>query len=98
MKIRRVGVLGTVSAVALSALAVVAPAAQAAPVLAANTCLEAVRTTKEHLAQAGSPSGANDWQSVRDAAQSFVNSHPYGGSGTEALQRDISDLNRLCAP
>ena len=98
MKIRRDAVSGIVSAVALGALAFVAPTAQAAPALAAGTCSQAVETTKEHLAQAGSPSSADDWQSVRDAAQDFVNSHPYAGAGIEALKRDISDLNRLCAP
>jgi hypothetical protein len=98
MKTRRAAVCGVMSTAALSALTLIAPPTQAAPAPAANTCSEAVRTTKEHLAQAGSPTSADNWQSVRDAAQDFVNSHPYGGAGVEALQRDIGDLNRLCAP
>ncbi|MYR56249.1 hypothetical protein GTY54_08295 [Streptomyces sp. SID625] len=98
MKFRRAVVSGITSAVALTALGFVPSTAQAAPATAANTCSEAVATTKEHLTQAGSPTDADDWQSVRDAAQDFVDSHPDGGAGTEALRRDINDLSRLCAP
>ena len=80
MKIHRVAASGIVSAVALGALAFVAPTAQAARALAAGTCSQAVETTKERLALAGSPSSADDWQSVRDAAQDFASSHPDGGA------------------
>ncbi|MFD7105193.1 hypothetical protein [Streptomyces celluloflavus] len=98
MKIRRLAVSGIVGAVAFGTLVCVAPTAQADSVPAAGTCSDAVRITKQHLAQAGAPTGANDWQSVRNAAQNFVNSHPGGGSGVEALKNDVNDLNRLCAP
>ncbi|MCK7626598.1 hypothetical protein MUU72_26445 [Streptomyces sp. RS10V-4] len=98
MNLRRGTVSGITSAVTLGTLAFLAPPTQAVPPPAAGTCAEAVRTARQHLASAGAPTNSNDWRSVRDAAQDFVNSHPHGGSGTEALKRDISELNRLCAP
>ncbi|MEU9005478.1 hypothetical protein ACFWBI_20315 [Streptomyces sp. NPDC059982] len=77
------------------ALGAAAPAGAAAPLA---SCRDAVARTKADLNNAGAPTNANGWQAVRDAAQRFVSSHPWGSPGTEALQGDINDLNALCAP
>ncbi|MCX4631287.1 hypothetical protein [Streptomyces sp. NBC_01443] len=62
------------------------------------TCREVVARTKADLNNAGAPTNANDWQSERAAAQRFLNSHPWGSPGTQALQRDVNELGELCAP
>ncbi|AWZ06894.1 MULTISPECIES: hypothetical protein [unclassified Streptomyces] len=71
-----------------------------APVSAAPlaTCRDVVARTKGDLSNAGAPTNANDWQAVRAAAQRFLNSHPWGSPGTQALQRDVNELGELCAP
>lgn len=68
------------------------------PALAEGRCATSVEQTKRDLRSAGAPTNATGWQDVRDAAQSFINSHPYAGAGTDALKRDVADLNTLCAP
>ncbi|MEW1654143.1 MULTISPECIES: hypothetical protein [unclassified Streptomyces] len=100
MKVRqavRSTVTAIVSIVALGSLSHVAWAAQT-PGLPLASCAQAVRQTKADLQNAGAPTSSNDWQSVRDAAQQFINDHPGGGSGVEALQRDVQLLNSQCAP
>ncbi|MEU6997924.1 hypothetical protein [Nonomuraea sp. NPDC046570] len=54
--------------------------------------------TKQDLQNVGAPTSATNWQAVRADAQRFLDSHPWGGSGTAALKRDIAELDRLCAP
>jgi hypothetical protein len=87
----------TVAGFVLGTLAFAVPAAHGVEAARAGSCGEAVRSTKLHLQQAGEPTSAEDWQSVRNAAQDFVNRHPWQSPGTDALRRDINDLNRLCA-
>ncbi|WP_330333527.1 hypothetical protein OHS33_29960 [Streptomyces sp. NBC_00536] len=62
------------------------------------TCREVVARTKEDLNNAGAPTNANDWQAVRAAARRFLNNHPWGSPGTQAIQRDVNELGELCAP
>lgn len=62
------------------------------------TCREVVARAKVDLNNAGVPTNANGWQAVRDAAQRFLNGHPWGSPGTPALQRDVNELDELCAP
>ncbi|MFJ3840628.1 hypothetical protein ACIPY6_34680 [Streptomyces sp. NPDC090054] len=80
---------------AAMALGASAPAGVAAPL--AN-CRDVVARTKADLNNAGAPTNADGWQGVRDAAQRFVNSHPYSSPATDALRQDVNDLNALCAP
>ncbi|MGW2377536.1 MULTISPECIES: hypothetical protein [Kitasatospora] len=85
----------------LTALALAAPAAPAhaaAPDRPAATCGQIVAQTRQDLANAGAPTNDTDWQDVRDDAQDFVDSHPYGGAGTNKLRQDINRLNATCAP
>ncbi|MFE9116062.1 hypothetical protein [Streptomyces sp. NPDC007172] len=100
MQFRRAALAAIVSAVALSTM--VGPVAVAADPsfagLRAGSCGEAVRNTRADLQSAGAPTGATDWQGVRNAAQDFLNRHPWNGPGTQALRGDVNDLNRLCAP
>ncbi|MER7146430.1 MULTISPECIES: hypothetical protein [Streptomyces] len=100
MQIRRRALAVVMSAVALSTT--LGAAASAAPPafggLRASSCGEAVRNTRADLQRAGSPTPATDWQGVRNAAQDFLNRHPWNSQGTQALQGDVNDLNRLCAP
>ncbi|WP_406447999.1 hypothetical protein OG782_03995 [Streptomyces sp. NBC_00876] len=96
MQIRRAALAVVMSAVALGATAAAAAPASAGP--QATSCGEAVRNTRSDLQQAGAPTGATDWQGVRNAAQDFLNQHPWNSPGTQALQADVNDLNRLCAP
>ncbi|MFD6874258.1 MULTISPECIES: hypothetical protein [unclassified Streptomyces] len=88
------------AAVMAAALGVTALLGASAPACAAPlaTCREVVARTKADLNNAGAPTNANDWQAVRDAAQRFLNSHPWGSPGTQALQRDVNELRELCAP
>ncbi|MEU3407391.1 hypothetical protein ABZ766_26075 [Streptomyces sp. NPDC006670] len=80
---------------AVLALGASAPVAVAAPL---DSCRDTVARTKVDLNNAGAPTSANGWQAVRDAAQRFVSSHPFDSPAREALQRDVNDLNALCAP
>ncbi|MCM2422869.1 hypothetical protein [Streptomyces sp. RKAG293] len=82
-------VLGVTTLLGASAPAGAAPLA---------TCRDVVARTKADLTNAGAPTNDNGWQAVRDAAQRFLNSHPWGSPGTQAIQRDVNDLNELCAP
>jgi hypothetical protein len=95
MTLRKITVSAAVSALALGVLSFGVPTAQAA---SASSCREAVNNTRYHLELAGSPTSATDWQSVRDAAQRYLDEHPWQSPGNQALQQDINDLNRLCAP
>ncbi|MEV7596373.1 hypothetical protein AB0O91_03180 [Kitasatospora sp. NPDC089797] len=92
-------VLALVAALALASPATPALAGPTHPGPAprAGTCSQAVQETRADLANAGAPTGHTDWQGVRDDAQSFVDSHPYGGSGTQKLKSDIQNLNYYCA-
>ncbi|WP_411145949.1 hypothetical protein [Streptomyces sp. x-80] len=85
--------------VGAAALAVLVLAGPAVPAVAAPaaTCGQAVAQTRSDLESAGAPSSHTDWQGVRDDAQSFVDSHPYDGSGTRKLRADIDSLNANCA-
>ncbi|MFF3979779.1 hypothetical protein [Streptomyces sp. NPDC001828] len=101
MKIRKAALAAVMGAVVLGTThATVAVAAQAPASLglSATNCGEAVRNTRADLQKAGAPTNATDWQSVRNAAQNYLNSHPWNGPGTQALHQDVNDLNRLCAP
>ncbi|GAA1912918.1 hypothetical protein GCM10009837_41980 [Streptomyces durmitorensis] len=98
MQIQRAALAVVMSAVALgTTVGTVAAAAPASVGLRASSCGEAVRNTRADLQQAGAPTGASDWQSVRNAAQDFLNQHPWNSPGTQVLQADVNDLNRLCA-
>ncbi|AEW98411.1 hypothetical protein SCATT_p02180 (plasmid) [Streptantibioticus cattleyicolor NRRL 8057 = DSM 46488] len=81
------------AAVAAAALGGLAPGARAA----ALTCGQAVRQTQAGLRNAGAPTSRTDWQGVRDDARRFIDGHPWGGSATEALERDVAALDRECA-
>ncbi|MFE9118588.1 hypothetical protein [Streptomyces sp. NPDC007172] len=98
MQIRRVALAVLMSAVAFgTTVGTVAAAAPASAGLRATSCGEAVRNTRADLQRAGASTSATDWQRVRNAAQDFLNRHPWNGPGTQALQGDVNDLNRLCA-
>ncbi|MFF7590381.1 hypothetical protein ACFZCK_23120 [Kitasatospora purpeofusca] len=96
MKIRQAVVPLVLSALALGTVAVT-DAAAAPPASRATTCGQAVRNTQNDLRQAGAPTNATTWQGVRDAAQNFLNSHPWSSPATDAIKIDVNDLNRLCA-
>lgn len=100
MYVRRVALAVVMSAAALcvtpGAVAAAAPPSFAGP--SAGSCSEAVRNTRADLQSAGAPTSATGWQGVRNAAQDFLNRHPWNGPGTQALRGDVNDLNRLCAP
>ncbi|MFD6885468.1 hypothetical protein [Streptomyces sp. NPDC059957] len=91
------GVSAAVMAAALGATALLGASAPAGAAPLA-TCRDVVARTKADLNNAGAPTNANDWQAVRDAAQRFLNNHPWGSPGTQALQRDVNELGELCAP
>ncbi|MCX5010367.1 hypothetical protein OG765_05100 [Streptomyces sp. NBC_00555] len=90
-------VSAAVMAAALGATALLGASAPAGAAPLA-TCRDVVARTKADLNNAGAPTNANDWQAVRAAAQRFLNSHPWGSPGTQALQRDVNELGELCAP
>ncbi|MFJ4188575.1 hypothetical protein [Kitasatospora sp. NPDC089509] len=92
-------VLALVAALALASPATPALAGPThpGPVQRAGTCNQAVQETRADLANAGAPSSHSDWQGVRADAQSFVDSHPYNGSGTNKLKSDIQELDYYCA-
>ncbi|WP_405499057.1 hypothetical protein OG501_01305 [Streptomyces niveus] len=99
MQIRRVALTVVMSTVVLGAtVGTVAAAAPASSRPQAASCGEAVRNARAHLQQAGAPTGATDWQGVRNAAQDFLDRHPWNSPGTQVLRADVNDLNRLCAP
>ncbi|MFF0296572.1 hypothetical protein ACFYST_21630 [Kitasatospora sp. NPDC004614] len=86
--------LAVLAALPLATLAWAAPAT-ARP---ASMCGDAVAQTRRDLANAGAPTDDTDWQDVRDDAQQFIDDHPWNGGATEALKRDINELNSYCAP
>lgn len=96
MKIRQVLVPVVLSAVALGTVAATDAAAAPSPARA-TTCGQAVRNTQGDLRQAGAPTNATTWQGVRNAAQNFLNSHPWSSPATDVIKIDVNDLNRLCA-
>ncbi|WP_405015683.1 hypothetical protein OHV05_00220 [Kitasatospora sp. NBC_00070] len=96
MKIRQAVLPLVLSAVALSTVAVADAVAAPSP-SRATTCGQAVRNTQNDLRQAGSPTTATTWQGVRNAAQNFLNNHPWSSPATDVIKIDVSDLNRLCA-
>ncbi|GGZ45128.1 hypothetical protein [Streptomyces subrutilus] len=85
-------------AVALGAAIALGAYAPAGAAASLASCRQTVARTKADLSNAGAPTNANGWQDVRDAAQRFVSSHPWNSPATQALQRDINDLNAQCAP
>ncbi|MEV7941803.1 hypothetical protein AB0O82_37510 [Kitasatospora sp. NPDC088264] len=80
----------------MSAVALGTVAAAPSPARA-TTCGQAVRNTQGDLRQAGAPTNATTWQGVRNAAQNFLNSHPWSSPATDVIKIDVNDLNRLCA-
>ncbi|MFJ5676389.1 hypothetical protein [Streptomyces sp. NPDC093097] len=94
---KRITIAGTLSAVALGALVVVTPVAQAAQAHDSSRCNAAVAQTKQHLTQAGRSSTAQDWRVLRSAAQVAVSTTPRGGAAIQALRNDISNLDKQCA-
>ncbi len=96
MKIRQAFVPLVLSAVALGTVAATDTAAAPSP-SRASTCGQAVRNTQNDLRQAGAPTNTTTWQEVRNAAQNFLDSHPWSSPATDVIKIDVNDLNRLCA-
>ncbi|MER6394794.1 hypothetical protein ABT263_01845 [Kitasatospora sp. NPDC001603] len=96
MRIQKAVVALALTAVAYSTIAATTAVAAPAPTKA-STCGQAVRNTQNDLRQAGAPTNATTWQGVRNAAQDFLNSHPWSSPATDSIKIDVMDLNRLCA-
>ncbi|MFD4559875.1 hypothetical protein ACFWP5_37105 [Streptomyces sp. NPDC058469] len=86
------------STLAFGALSATGPLATATAAPAAGNCRPAVAQTRTDLVNAGAPTRATDWQSLRNAAQDFINSHPRGGNEFTVLRRDVNNLDTPCAP